>query len=304
MVKKLFIHFEVENQYINADEFVQTVNSILTTYHDFTSNVLEIKGESKLIILPPEKGSFLTTFAIIGGCVWAFIDACDKEVLKKFIKGLTGNEPAYYAEKGGELLRDCIKEFCNKTTRELKAIIPEIINLDASINAKSEFYKMCIRNPDIKGVGYDDSNVFPIKRNSFHDYTSENIVRELTPETKIQELIVEKPVTTDRKRKWGLKDTNTGDYLNASFEDNSFINSFLHGGYPLKESSNPDIIIAKVEYQKELINGEEKPKNTIITDVYKFNDKQIKPLPENISLNQPIQPEDNGQIKLFKETDL
>ena len=301
-MEKFYIHFDVENHYITADEFIQAVNSIQITCNDLKNNLLDTKDKCELIILPPENGSFLAVMGIIATTTGtAFVAFCETDLGKSFIKDLTGNEPSYYAEEAGRFIGDSLKGLYTKSKTELKKIIPNTINLDASIKAKSDFYQKCASSNDIKAIGFDNSEQFPIKRKDFCRYMSSDIVRELPSDYVLQELIIKKPETINCKAKWTFKDCTTKKSFDAAIEDEHFKEGFLRGKYPIKENLSPDRIIAKVEYQKELKNGKENPKNINIVDVYSFNDKHLKTIPKDLVLNKSTScSDDNGQMNIFK----
>lgn len=311
-MEKLYIHLNSEEHYLTTEEFVQIVNATQEIYKDLKTNLIETEDDIKLIILPPEKGSFLIDLAVTGGKVVSSIGpvvavttvtTCaflETEIGKKFIKGLTGNEPGFYAEKYGKLLSDCIKGIYTKNIHELKAIIPTIVNLDASLKAKSNFYVICNSNKGIKSIGFDETENYPIERDSFFDHMTNDIIRELPPVEKIQKLIIEKPTIVEKKGNWFCQDAETKEYLSVSIEDNYFIDSVLEGKNPLKQSKDPDTIVGKVIYNKQLVNGKERKKSTIITDVYKFNDRQLKEMPKDL-LNKKVESKDNKQLNIFKD---
>lgn len=67
----------------------------------------------------------------------------------------------------------------------------------------------------------------------------------------------------------------------------------------LKQKATSDIILALVEFRKKLENGKERKEAYIIKEIYKFNNKKLKTLPNNFKLNRVKRVSDNGQTKLF-----
>ena len=308
-MEQFYIHFEKDDHHLTADEFVQTINSLKTVYYNLSYDIIETKTPSKLLILPPEEGSFLAEFGILLTPA-AIIGFLETDMGKAFIKGLTGNEPAYYLEKTGQLIRDLIialytksKEEILKLIEDLQEINPKIIKLDASIKAQSDFYNMCLSNKDIKGIGFNKLEEFPVQRQDFWKRLSDDIIRPLPSDIIVQELIIVKPVTVESRAKWYLKDNSTGKGDNYSILDDNFKKKILDGDNPLKETELDDKIIATVEYVKELKNGVEKNTAINVVEVHFFNNEELAPIPDGVEFNKKMKKEDlTGQVSLFDQS--
>ena len=75
-----------------------------------------------------------------------------------------------------------------------------------------------------------------------------------------------------------------------------------YAGRFLKQSSQDDIIEVKVEYSKELKNGEEITKEPIIKEVYSLNGEKQREKPNDFVINKPqkIMPNE-VQLGLFAQ---
>lgn len=286
-MNSLYIHFNKPQHFLTIDEFIKTSTSIQKVSKAFIQTVSNEQNKFEIVVLPPEEGSFLTKFAYSCAALGGLASFLDTDISQKFIKGLTGNEPSYYAENAGKLIRDSVINIMEKENDELDKIIPSSINIDAALKSKSDFYKMCVDNHDIKAIGFDDKDDFPIKRNTFYKHITEDIVRPLPPELVLQKLIIHKPVNTKNDAKWTFIDKSNRGSLVAGIEDSQFKRDFLNGRHPLKRTNKDDEILAMVQYDRVLINGEEKYKDRNIVDIYEFNNEKLKKAPENISLNIP-----------------
>ena len=179
--------------------------------------------------------------------------------------------------------------------------IPQEMNLDIAIKAKSDFYTMCSNNFDIKGIGFTNDNNFIIKRQDLPRYISQDIIRKIPDTLVLQELIIYKPVNIPSDNQWSFKDNKTKQNLNANITDDEFKNNFLLGQYPLKSSRDNDVIVALVRYERQMVNGEEKVVGKKINTVFKFNDTVIKPIPKQLLFNLPMlsQEQESHELDLF-----
>lgn len=282
-----YIHFNKSQHFLTVEEFIITSSSVQKISIAFMQAIYEKQNKFEILVLPSKEGSFLSKFAYTSAALAGISTFLDTDISKSFIRGLTENEPSYYAENAGKLVRDVFVNFMKTENEKLNKMIPSSINIDAAIKSKSDFYKMCVSNQDIKAIGFNNKNDFPIKRNAFYKYITEDIIRPLPSELVLQKLIIYKPVNTKNDAKWIFIDKNTKKILNAGIEDFQFKRDFLNGKHPLKRTSKDDEILAMVQYDRILVNGEEKYKGHNVIDIYEFNGEKLKDIPENVSLNLP-----------------
>ena len=98
------IHFDVPGHYLPLATFVETASKTHSIIDAFNREIFDGKLQYDLLVFPPDEGSFKTKlgFALLAGwgVVWSFTQS---DIGKGFIKGLTTHEPAYWAERAGEL---------------------------------------------------------------------------------------------------------------------------------------------------------------------------------------------------------
>lgn len=313
-IKEIFVHFKTNEHYITLNEFVQTVSSYETIADNFVENIFNVKNGVKIYILPPKPGTFLITIGVAVKAIAAsaIVGAVVSGEFKGFIKGVTKKIPViakrfpegYELGKGGEILGEMITGFIQKTSEEIQELerkLPKKINIDAATKAKSEFYLMCSKSKEIKGIGFTQKDEFPIKRCDFVTRAIPPTIKPLPEKQELMELIIVKSVNTDEKLQWDFKDLNTKESFSANIEDDDFNEKLLNGLCPLKKNSTNDVILALVEFRKKLENGKEKKDSYIVKEVYKFNKKKLKERPEGMKVNRPkIAKMDNGQLNLFK----
>lgn len=295
---RLPIHMDVPEHFLTADDYLVAVESINTCLNEINKRAFEAKLECSLLVFPNEEGSFkgitgvfvkgvkrVGHIVVITGAIGGFIGFAETDSFKGLVKGLTKHDLNYYqmGEDVGLILHDMIVGIFTTENDDLEKRIPGNINLDKAIKAKSEFYSMCIQNPRVSGVGFDDTEEFPIQRNRFAYHTSKDRVRPLASDFIIYDAIVISPVDVDKDIKWELQDSATKAPIKAYMRDHGFKKSFLNGKYPLKQSKADDRMTVLVEYKKQEKNGEVEITETSISTVYAFNNTQIAPIPANLT---------------------
>jgi len=215
IVEVIPLHFDVPQHHIPLDDFIQTAKKAEAILEGFNKRLFEGKLRYKVLVVPPKDGGFVEILSIDTamlsiGLVWAYSQTKDG---KAFFEGLTMHEPIYWHRKAGEKLRglfkknqtdnpqvsEVTKELQTKQAEELmlvKAVIA-FLRLDEeklskfgvtprsfreAFEARNEFYKVLNANKDIKGLGFDESHEFPVKRS---DFVEKHV--KLPPEEKIEE---------------------------------------------------------------------------------------------------------------------
>ncbi len=286
------MHFDTGDiHYLPVDDFISFSNDMKNIVCDFNKIIFDNSLNIKVIILPPEDGTFLNKMGIIivGGTIFVAQTASftDTDYGKGLVMGLTGNNPVYYGEKHGELIKDVSIGFLEKTTEELKNIIKkdDEKKLSKSYFQKSNFYQKCIDNVDIKGVEFADVfSDFKITRDGFLSRikTEDD---DTWSEYKLHELIVVAPVNIKNKtQQWKMKDKENGEPINFFMEDRKFLLDYLTGDYPLKETEKDDVMVVMVKYDKKMENGLEKVIKKEAIKVYKINNEELSPVPKDTTI--------------------
>jgi len=186
-------HFNTEENFIDFPSFVEAVLCIQNIANDFKKHYFPSLEDVTIEILPPEPGSFkLKTALKIGGyslgTLWGATQVLDSDVVKAYIKGLTGNEPAYYAEIAGKstrnafvntqdeykaetlLITDVTKGFIEAPNAQLGIIGFPSDEFCQALEAKNKFFNMCKNNQSIKSVGFDASDDYSIQKENMNEY--------------------------------------------------------------------------------------------------------------------------------------
>ncbi len=231
------IHFDVSDHYLPLHEFIETARTTKEIIDALNDEFFDGRFKYELIVLPPEKGSFKSRLGIkpitavgILALAWAGLES---DIGKGYIKGLTGHEPSYWAEKLGEshkeaithdeieeqetvsvhcatvILSESTKGFLQKNYNQLRQAGITKKHFREAYEAKNEFYEACYRLPAIKGVGFSDTEDFPIKRNDFPGLiedipqkTEEDDERDWTVEIRYIKVTSPNWERTDSQRTW------------------------------------------------------------------------------------------------------
>lgn len=197
------LHFNVKEHYLPLREFIETARNTADVINAFNNEVFGGALRYEVIVLPSESGTFKSRLGIFivaaSTAVWG---ALESDIGKSFVKGLTGNEPAFYAEQAGVKIREMIEgtgdhktdgqEKDKKSAQAISSVITDSTKsfLETDYNklraagisrdvyrdayrARNEFYKSCYRNPEIRSIGFDNSENFPINRADFPGYIIE-----------------------------------------------------------------------------------------------------------------------------------
>jgi hypothetical protein len=303
-VVRLPLHFDVQEHFLLGADYVVAVNSLITCLNELNKRAFDGKLICELRVLTNEEGSIkAVTGVFVKGirgvkktaqamtvplAMYGLIAGTETDTFRGLVHGLTGYEINHYAtaDKVGVLLHDMLVGIFTTETAQLEKAIPTEINLDKALKAKSEFYAMCMQNQRVDGVGFDDKEEFPIKRNRFIYHTSKDKIRPTESDFVLYDTIIISPVDVDKDIKWELQDKKTKSAIKAHMRDDAFKKSFLSGHYPLKASNADDQMKVLVEYQKQEKNGEIETKEVSIHTVYSFNNTEITPVPRSVKISQ------------------
>ncbi len=267
---EFILHLDTPTHALELSDFIFLSQQIELIYKNITKTCFK-DTDYQIYLNATEEGSFKGKFTI---CLFlgSFLF---NEFVPGFIKGLTGKSLNELGENAGQYISEMFSGFMLQEHIE----IPASINLDAALNAKSNFYKRCWLNNHINGVGFSNEHTFPIKRKDFLKYVEGDIIRNLDPVYKIQKLVIYKPINTETEGNWNFKDLENNTTLIASIKDQKFREEFLLGKHPLRRSNQNDTILALVRYNKLQKNGEEKIVSREIVDIYEFNNETLKDIP-------------------------
>ncbi|MEX0827617.1 MAG: hypothetical protein WD005_01565, partial [Haliea sp.] len=107
MIEIIPIHFDVPGHQIPLSTFIATAEQTEAVIGSLNRELFDGNLKYELFVLPPEEGTFLSRLGFVllagYGVVWSFTES---DVGAAFIKGLTTQAPAYWAEMVGTEFRD------------------------------------------------------------------------------------------------------------------------------------------------------------------------------------------------------
>jgi hypothetical protein len=311
---QISVHFEVRQHHISAALFTETTNDVSKIIDELDRILFGTTLKYELVVLPPLAGTFLSRYGIriLGGAgiLWA---ALDTDIGAGFIKGLTGEVPAYWAEQAGhftsenfkhvnDLLDDTkIKSSSNqvqrvatelvmaastrcileKTPNQLRNIGLNAANFRAGFEAKNDFYEACTLYNEIKAIGFTKEDDFPIKRKNFGK------MRVTLPKKQVDELDYEWQVQIADLRvtspNWERKDARRS-WKGKTVQDKECYFRIEDEGFwllALQHKLQLDVVdTLKVQWAFKVVDGV--PRDHQVIKVLNFNGNQLAdPLNEN-----------------------
>lgn len=301
-VRQVHIHFQTIEHEVDLQTFIKSAVAVQKVANSLNSDFFEGEAEVKIVLIPPEAGSFLSTMEmrIAGAAIafWAFVNA---PVGSAFIEGMTGQSSEEWAKQIGEVLSmtgqeishqlqigdddvrrqlDTLSEefVCEITQNFLAAETDEAVSLATGLphlseafDGRSELFVACIQDPDIRGLGFAPEDHFPIPRNQFPErarrpYRPEEEDQEPEWYVSNEEVFVTSPnwIKEDQgNRFWKGKDV-LGRECFFTIEDNEFWN------HVSKRDIRPEVLDQlRVQWAYELVGG--RPKNRIVLRVLEYN---------------------------------
>ena len=313
-IEKFYIHFEQDEHYMPIDDYEKAIKTTKAIFENITKDIIKT-NEVNLVIYAPKEGGVVIDWGFVA-CVIAgqslILQFLDSPTGKHIIKKMFNKTPIELINNGFDkidFVKALVKAIFTTSQDELKNLIDEIkcfneeiTQLDKSLKAVSDFYKMCNSNKQIKAIGFVKEYCFPISKKDFYLHMTNDIYRDKGIHKEYKKLTIVKPVTKrDSKNKWTLAETGTKEEQSYTMDDIIFKEKTLNGDF-VKQNSNDDQIIALIEYKLETKNGIEKPKDRKIIEIYEFNEKPFenRNRPEDFELNNAKKvTEYNGQIPLF-----
>lgn len=254
--------------------------------------------EYEVLVLPPEPGTFLTRLGVRVVAGAALLGAAlETGMGAGFVKGLTGHEPAYWTEVAGEqiagwiedaveapasavqkhlecqtgalVLSEVTKSFLQKDVLELNKMSIRPRQFREEFEARNKFYWTCAADQDVRGVGFTESDDFPVKRKDFSRLQVALPPKETEPEEvpwQVDTVRVTSPnwERGDKQRHWKGRDSSGHERL-FRVEDEDFWYRVAH------QSLTPHIFdTMRVQWAFHSEGG--RVKDTRVLRVLQYND--------------------------------
>jgi hypothetical protein len=246
------LHFDVPEHHIPLSQFIDSAKSTQDIIDNFNRTLFDGKLKYEIRIITPQKGGLIEIIGIgvtgyVIKLVWEFFESA---IGKAFIKGLTDHEPTHWAEQLGKKTKELSRElseidkqklcnmvialmvlgFLQKDTADLQKIGFSKEKFRTAYTARNRIYEACIKNKEVKGLGFDTSHDFPIKRADFSRFIVDIPDIPDIPEAEeaknwkvdVVDLIVHSPNwKRDSNRKWQGSTTEKQD-IPFTIEDENF----------------------------------------------------------------------------------
>lgn len=118
------------------------------------------------------------------------------------LQELTGHDAKYYGIASVKLVKDVTISVFSKTKDELNRIIPDDINIDEAIEAKSKFYTVIVNDKNIKSLGFTDKDKTLIKKSEMVYYISPDMIRDVDNIVQYAKLKIIKAVLEKSTQAW------------------------------------------------------------------------------------------------------
>lgn len=225
------IHYDVEGHTLAVEQFIAAAQAAKTVLSNLNEVFFDGSLHYELFVAPPEAGTFFQKLGIKGKILVLSAGAftfLESDIGKSFISGLTDQEPAYYAKVLGKkikqqlavdetelavsiapnILATATVGFLKKPNSELRSLGLNKGILKEAYASKSEFYRSCFENPQIRGIEFDNTGKFPIKRQDFLEYAMQVALipeaeEDVDWQVEIKDVIVNSPNwVRDSTRQW------------------------------------------------------------------------------------------------------
>lgn len=288
------LHFDVTEHCIPLNQFIDSAKSTQCIIDNFNREFFNSKLQYEIRIITPQKGGLIELLGIgltgyIIKLIWEFFES---DVGKAYTKGLTDYEPTHWAELAGKKTKKlseidkkklCTKiialmviGFLQKDTADLEKTGFSKEKFFLAYGAKNKIYEGCIKNKEVKGLGFDLSHDFPIKRADFPRFIVElptqqdeqELEEDKNWKVETVDLIVNSPNwKRDNNRKWQGSTTNIKD-IAFVIEDDNF---WYHVKIKDIEPSINDNMCVQWAYPENAV----KPTNVMVLRVISYNGKEI-----------------------------
>lgn len=242
------LHFDVPEHHIPLSQFIDCAKSAQDIVDNFNKEFFDNELKFDVRVVAPKEGGLIELIGIgVAGYIaekcWTFLES---EIGKAYTKGLTGHEPSYWADVAGQktrkiaridkqkafnmLLALMVLGFLQKDTSDLERTGLSKEKFRTAYSARNRVYEACIKNTEVRGLGFDKSHDFPIKRCDFPKYIVEipPLPEKQEPEGDTRwkvdtvDLIVHSPNwKRDNNRKWQGSTTEKQD-ISFAIEDENF----------------------------------------------------------------------------------
>jgi hypothetical protein len=293
------VHFNVPEHFIPLSDFLNTAKGIETVAQSLASKLFKESVLISVVVLPPEQGTLKSSlgFMLLGGLMTFTI------MNDAFVEGLTGVDPDKVRLEAGKGTRGAIefvaastRNFLEKENKNLCSYGIDYEKFSAAYAGKDTFFKTCLNNPKISGVGFNHEHKFSVPRSGF--------VARIRPEEEdepkkylLHDVVIVSPIISkESKAQWLTKDIVTKKTLRFHMEDEDFKEKLFNHQYSFTAD---DTITALVKYEKQDVNGNMLYKKSAVK-IYRLNDEEFAKVPDELEITNIMHNEDDDNSEMDK----
>lgn len=318
-LNRLTLHFDVDSHSLPLSHFIESAKSAENIIANLNDEFFGGKLSYQVRVFTPQEGGLLEFLGITitGGftlkLIWEFLES---EIGKAYIKGLTGHDPAHWAEKAGEKTLEYLQDegggppttspnqgekssntdtlpeheekkqvlsvilvqstqgFIKMSPEELQTLGITKTSFRRAYVSRNKIYQGCLDNKEVKGLGFDTSQSFPLTRVDFEKYIVEiPLESEEEPDSEQKwvidtpDIVVNSPNWKRDGRKWQASTSQFND-IAFTVEDEEF---WHHVNLKDIKPDFNDNMRVQWAYPK----GSLKPANVRVLKVLSYNGKQL-----------------------------
>lgn len=272
-VREIIYHFNVEASSLPLQNFIDAATASQAILSDLNKHVYDGRLRYELRVVPPERGSFIAILTLVivfintdygkeivknitgkepAEHVRHFFERFDRrsvalqnneQVSDQFISDeiqkVTRNQRSENTEQS-EFAVDCLSNAHNAIlvldAEELKSGGITIEKFETSFRARDEFYKGCLKNTEIMGLGFERANCSTLGRENFEkliisDPSYESSRNSSSPKewtVEIADISVYSPNWKKKGRKW-LSSTDKHGDISFTIDDETFWHKVQRG---------------------------------------------------------------------------
>ena len=281
----ILLHFDTCcGMRLHRDTFVSSLEAIESAANFTAKNLFGKECRVELTDIYIEEGSWKTRATFALRCFEVICVFLGTPPGQKLYEKLTSKKAEPYIEQKRypELIADATTAILGSPAKEIRIIFNNCIFTNASpedvIKQKNAFYKNAQKDKNFKGLGFKSAHEFSINKSNINDYIDEQTEETITHVYK--KLILISPVIDSNSQKQWVFASSDEKSTAYKMEDLSFQESTSEGKYAFKEGTE---IVAKICIKETKGNIERS-----VLEVYSIDGKEIKPKPEDLKLNEPI----------------
>lgn len=308
-----FIHFDVATHKIPIEQSIVTEQAVKIITDELNKNIFEGKLKIQIYSFSAIEGSKLKKFGatiLVGGGF--ILGQLSPDITNGIVMGLgDGREVKEYIRDwtagSKNIASDFIlftKNFFEKDPHSLEGAGLYKEQFYKAYDARNSFYTSAIDNQELKGIGFDNSEKFPISKDQFpYKLTDLRGIKRTIKRRKIHILKVVSSINAQENAEdaWRVKDIKKGSTEYVYMKDTSFYK--LYWDNDLKVHT----MIAQVKYLIEddgFGNLKFRDKGKEIEKVFDYDGNSLIPFPSNYQLEPfPLKFQEDSKNILDARTD-